>query len=802
MCPTNSNETLCGEPIDSYQDGMKVYFCRATKGRIVWALATARLSLGELTRLLRPVSMWFTAATLLRPSSSSSSLPSPHFQQRRFSSAPQDGLPHDRNGDNPAAEQSEAHPPDQFTTLALSLTTTPDLPQPRDLLLCFHDGYSPLPETTIHVTRDSVYRTRYPHPSIPARPWGAVRLNTSIRLYHDVCPAKPDDADDGEGGDSCNRGRRNLENSSNPPSHSTSPGAQWFSARIVLVALTMLAVIVVAVAVYVASGLEPAEFRLPIHLPIVDLLQSFEPLAIRQPYPHMDILAEFIESANRVCHEPRILYRDDEWLDSRTAGLATVLNATARWKLGQLCEHVNRDLTEARRGLSDVGSSIASSTTLLLLIAMRLKTTAEGWASSERLDGSKRSAPHARPPSSSLLSPEEETLAGFREWVGHLAPEVSSTLDTAAFEAQTSILNSITSVYTELSAFAVRLRRAGRSLDLDLLPLFPPHMRGSKERDALEQSVRDISSDVCRLGNALQAVEDMTMVLLIIIVTAHPGMATAAATNGHRLSNSSALDGWNRTIQHLPDAILSAAYSNRRGCARNGDAVGIHDESAGGRNIRLVEGGTDRTTGGTATTTRRRAVMPPQPAHPGRRGMLEEALVQKFRFRFRFRFNHPDPEEVSRTLSHAIADLKERQARLHDAQQDDLDERDAKLDGENRARENRVEEFYKALNSVGLAEDPDSGRAGAGWLAGLWSYVGLGEDSDEYATVAGAGDATARGSGESTVEGEARRFATKFGRAWRAFTAEVRSEMRSDVRDADMLGNLLMRKQMELLRQV
>ncbi|KAH0422490.1 hypothetical protein CcaCcLH18_12798 [Colletotrichum camelliae] len=976
MCPTNSNETLCGKPIDSYQDGMKVYFCRATKGRVVWALATARLSLGELTRLLRPVSMWFTAgqgeisdlnevltffgalrrlchlshdrldmfipawtkmvirlaetmdkyarfrgsrngmidlrdevltewegkpepayawlkfvdrerkqakkaakeageydahkpeslekarnpaglaasaqealleslqaqvdeahamyqalsatATLLRPSSSSSSLPSPHFQQRRFSSAPQDGLPHDRNGDNLAAEQSEAHPLDQFTTLALSLTTTPDLPQPRDLLLCFHDGYSPLPDTTIHVTRDSVYRTRYPHPSIPARPWGAVRLNTSIRLYHDVCPANSDDADDGEGGYSCNKGRRNLENSSNPPSHSTSSGAQWFSARIVLVALTMLAVIVVAVAVYVTSGLEPAEFRLPIHLPIVDLLQSFEPLAIRQPYPHMDILAEFIESANRVCHEPRILYRDDEWLDSRMAGLATVLNATARWKLGQLCEHVNRDLTEARRGLSDVGSSIASSTTLLLLIAMRLKTTAEGWASSERLDGSKRSAPHARPPSSSsLLSPEEETLAGFREWVGHLAPEVSSTLDTAAFEAQTSILNSITSVYTELSAFAVRLRRAGRSIDLDLLPLFPPHMvdfkaqsatsnaeaaaesqllaplqQGSKERDALEQSVRDTSSYVCRLGNALQAVEDMTMVLLIIIVTAHPGMATAVATNGHRFSNSSALDGWNRTIQHLPDAILSAAYSNRRGCARNGDAVGIHDESAGGRNIRLVEGGTDRTTGGTATTTRRRVVMPPQPAHLGRRGMLEEALVQKFRFRFRFRFNHPDPEEVSRTLSYAIADLKERQARLHDAQQDDLDERDAKLDGENRARENRVEEFYQALDSVGLAEDPDSGSAGAGWLAGLWSYVGLGEDSDEYATVAGAGDATARGSGESTVEGEARRFATKFGRAWRAFTAEVRSEMRSDVRDADMLGNLLMRKQMELLRQV
>lgn len=54
-------QTLCGKPIDSYQDGMKVYFCRATKGRIVWALATARLSLGELTRLLRPVSMWFTA---------------------------------------------------------------------------------------------------------------------------------------------------------------------------------------------------------------------------------------------------------------------------------------------------------------------------------------------------------------------------------------------------------------------------------------------------------------------------------------------------------------------------------------------------------------------------------------------------------------------------------------------------------------------------------------------------------------------------------------------------------------------
>ncbi|KAF0320992.1 hypothetical protein GQ607_011750 [Colletotrichum asianum] len=61
MCPTNSDETLCGKPVGSYQDGMKVYFCRATKGRIVWALATARLSLSELSQLLRPVTMWFTA---------------------------------------------------------------------------------------------------------------------------------------------------------------------------------------------------------------------------------------------------------------------------------------------------------------------------------------------------------------------------------------------------------------------------------------------------------------------------------------------------------------------------------------------------------------------------------------------------------------------------------------------------------------------------------------------------------------------------------------------------------------------
>ncbi|KAJ0333680.1 hypothetical protein COL922a_010725 [Colletotrichum nupharicola] len=294
--------------------------------------------------------------TLLRPVAEG--------QQRRFSSAPQDGLHHDHDGDNLAAEQndSEAHPLDQFTTLALSLSTTPDLPQPRDLLLCFHDGYSPLPETTIHVTRDSIYRTRYPHPSIPARPWGAVHLDTSIRLYHDVCPPDSYEADDREGGDSCNKGRGDLDNSSNTPSHGAPSSARWFSQRTVPVAFTMLAVIVVAVAVYAVGlsvkVLEPAEFRLPIHLPIVDLLQSFEPLAIQQPTPHMDILTEFIDSANRVCHEPRILYHDDEWLDSRTAGLATVLNATARWRLGQACEHVNGDLTEARRGLSEIGSAI------------------------------------------------------------------------------------------------------------------------------------------------------------------------------------------------------------------------------------------------------------------------------------------------------------------------------------------------------------------------------------------------------------------------------------------------------------
>ncbi|KAI8159730.1 hypothetical protein K4K49_003586 [Colletotrichum sp. SAR 10_70] len=1073
MCPTNSNEALCGKPVDSYQDGMKVYFCRATKGRIVWALATARLSLSELSQLLRPVTMWFTAGQgevsdfsevltffgalrrlchlsherldmfipawikmvirlaetmdkcarfrgsrdgmippedevlaeweahperayvwlkfvnrerkqakkaakdageyeagnhenayrRMRPKSAVQQQQAPRDapaqqrepqrlgavsvvstiatgcsaeprkklriarivnlakdevkgrninseeaqreaelqiiramspsigrwmdkmeakklwheavkaleearnsggleaspqelarlqaqvdethaayqafkagareagqsvaggQQRRFSSAHQAGLHRNHDGDTLAAEQSEsaAHPLDQFTTLALSLSTTPDLPQPRDLLLCFHDGYSPLPETTIHVTRDSVYRTRYPHPSIPARPWGAVRLDTPIRLYHDVCPPDSDHAGDEEGGDGCNKDRHNLDNSSNTPTHGTPSGARWFSGR----TLVMLAVIVVAVAVFVAvlavNVPEPAEFRLPIHLPIVNLLQSFEPLAIRQPSPHTDILAEFIDSANRVCHEPRILYRDDEWLDSRTAGLATVLNATARWRLGQACEHVNRDLTEARRGLSEVGSAISSGTTLLLLIAMGLKTTAEGWTSPERLASSERSVPHAPPPSSSM-SLEEETLAGFREWVGHLAPEVSSKLDTAAFEAQTSILNSITSVYTGLAAFAVRLRRVGRSVDLDLLPLFPAYMvdveaqsatfeatesqllaplqRGSKQRDALEQSIRDIGSYVCRLGNALQAVEDMTMVLLIIIVTANPGMAAAAATNGHRFSNSSALDGWNRTIQHLPDAILSAAYSSRRGCARDGDMFGTHDDSAGGRDMGLVEGGADRTTGGTAAITRRRIVMPPQPTHPGRRSLLEEVLGQKFRFRF----SHPDPDEMSRSLSYAIADLKQRQARLHEAQQHDKDERNAKLEEENRAREYRVEEFYKALDSAESAADPASGSAGAGWLAGLWSYAGLGKDSDGFDPVAGTGDATAARpgghDGDSTVQREARRFALEYGRAWRAFSADQRREMRSEVRDASLLGTILMRKQMELLRQV
>ncbi|KAI8164124.1 hypothetical protein K4K54_007464 [Colletotrichum sp. SAR 10_86] len=55
-------QTLCGKPVDSYEDGMKVYFCRATKGRIVWALATARLSLSELSQLLRPLTTWFTAS--------------------------------------------------------------------------------------------------------------------------------------------------------------------------------------------------------------------------------------------------------------------------------------------------------------------------------------------------------------------------------------------------------------------------------------------------------------------------------------------------------------------------------------------------------------------------------------------------------------------------------------------------------------------------------------------------------------------------------------------------------------------
>ncbi|KAJ0272121.1 hypothetical protein COL940_010640 [Colletotrichum noveboracense] len=537
----------------------------------------------------------------------------------------------------------------------------------------------------------------------------------------------------------------------------------------------------------------------------------------------MDILTEFIDSANRVCHEPRILYRDDEWLDSRTAGLATVLNATARWRLGQACEHVNGDLTEARRGLSEIGSAISSGTTLLLLIAMGLKATAEGWTTPERPNGPKRSEPYAPPPSSSF-SPEEETLAGFREWVGHLAPEVSSKLDTAAFEAQTSILNTITSVYTELSAFAVRLRRVGRSIDSDLLPLFPPYMvdvtaqsvtsevaetqpltplqRGSKQRDALEQSVRDIASYLCRLGNALQAVEDMTMVLLIIIVTANPGIATAAATNGHRFSNSSALDGWNRTIQHLPDAILSAAYSSRQGCARNGDIFGVHGEIVGGRNFGMVEGGADRIPVGTAATMRRRIVMPPQTTPPGRRGLLYEVLGQ----RFEFRFSRPHPDEVSRALSYAIADLKERQARLHEAQQHDNDERDAELDEENRAREYRVEEIYKALDSVESAADPASGSAGAGWLAGLWSYTGLGKDSDGYDTVGGTGDATAARpggqGGESMVQRDARRFAMEYGRAWRAFSADQRREMRSEVRDVDLLGNILMRKQMELLRQV
>ncbi|KAJ0333681.1 hypothetical protein COL922a_010726 [Colletotrichum nupharicola] len=52
---------LCGKPVGSYHDGVKVHFCRATKGRIVWALATARLSLGELSQLLQPVTMWFRA---------------------------------------------------------------------------------------------------------------------------------------------------------------------------------------------------------------------------------------------------------------------------------------------------------------------------------------------------------------------------------------------------------------------------------------------------------------------------------------------------------------------------------------------------------------------------------------------------------------------------------------------------------------------------------------------------------------------------------------------------------------------
>ncbi|GJC90144.1 hypothetical protein ColLi_12982 [Colletotrichum liriopes] len=596
--------------------------------------------------------------------------------------------------------------------------------------------------------------------------------------------------------------------------------ARWLTKRIVPVTLSVLTAIAIIIVATVSAAhiLNPTEFRLPIHLPVVDLLQSFESLTIRQPTPHMGILVEFIEGANRVCREPRILYRDEDWLYSRAEGLATMLNATTRWKLGQLCEHVHWDLTAARRDLSLVDASIPSDTTLLLLVAMRLKATAEGWTSPGNLDGSKKLDPHIPPPSSA--AEQKEALAALREWVGHLAPEVSSTLNTAAFEAQISILNSITSVQAGLSTFITRLRRAVQSIDQHILPLFTPDVvnetglrlleplkRGSKERGALEPSVQEIEFHVCQLGNALQAVEDMTMALLVIIITADPSIATAAVTNRHRFSNSSALDGWNKTIQHLPNAVLSAAYSSRRACTRRGDEDGgIYNENARNRYTGLVQMQdrmTDRATGepaarSAAVTTRRRVVVPPQSSFPSRRSMLE-GLAQKFRFRF----SYPDAEEVSQALTQAIDGLQKRRLQLYNALQDDIDQQNAKLEQDERVREHRVQEFYKALDSIDSAADVGNEGRGVDWLNGLWTYVGLGKGSDEDAAGSDTRDTSAGGPGlgsKSTVELEARRFARKFGWAWRAFSADMRNEIRRGVRDADMLNNILLRKQIELLR--
>lgn len=709
---------------------------------------------------------------------------------------------HDRDQHHASASDTDAnadanadHPEEQFTTLALPLVVNPASSRARRLNLCFHCGHTPPSGTTIHVAADRVYRTPYPYPVVPAPPWRNVTVNKSIQLYchyhgdsrdndDDLCTCEDVDLDvhvgvniepepafddtsptkglarDAPTPDSTARDTPSLDNHpslernsslDDHPSLRDAPLLPSWLPRLTLVVGFLLSII--ASVPYVV----PRErVILPIHIPVVGLLQSFDPLVLYPPpiswsnqhaTRHYEALAEYRSAVDGLCAVAQAMFRDNWGISDWYRGPPD-LDPVAMRELARACGDVQKDLEGARLALGEATSRVPTEISMLLIMALEMNQTTARWASG--VPG------HAE----TMAMPGPAAL---RDWLRWLAPELDVARTRESSDAQSRILHGITGVHTQLSSFIALVRRATWTVDVEVVPILSATSNAylasdsltalglkGRERTALVQAARDIAAHVCRLQNALQALEDMVMALLII-ATAAGEDASGLAAGRHRFWNTSVLDDWDRPTRHLPGALLSAVYSSLgRTCPHDG---------------RMSE--ETRTEPDTGISLW--AASAPDPSRRKVSGIGRgPSTWDTFRDHIRPQeFSIPRPDTISSAISAAINALTaDRQAIL-----DARERRSAAMRKEKEANLERdrliTSGIITVLDSGAVAKDV---AAAGGWRALLQSVFGTTTDEVEMGKRTGTPEA-------------AKRFLTEYGEIWAALPADTRLQAQEAIHD-------------------
>ncbi|KAH0423289.1 hypothetical protein CcaCcLH18_12284 [Colletotrichum camelliae] len=473
-------------------------------------------------------------------------------------------------GLNAIKQQTEPlHPADEFSTLTLELRPDPDAADPQTLHLCLHAGRPHRSVLAIHLDRDgSIYVTDAPYPGIPRRPYGNVRLTDVVNLYalDDI-----DDVDEHLPKSSSPRRPRDTlylneddkadvdlalapyKRPALPPLLPAKPGQPWLCYMVLLALLAAL--LFLSVWVLLSVFQRPLVLAIPVHRPINNLLEAYNPLDLM-------LFSEIKRDLQpeREQHSLALVRRLTQITESVCGPFLHTADAAVKVDINidvdidaipppHVCALVLDRLAEAVNLLIDINAKVSTTATHVYFLGQ--------WLAEGTLHLDAEPASHHPP-----LTPSVARL-----FLYYLSPELPLSAANAKphpIDGRLELLRYITQLPLLLAKVGPLLGPVKFDFETHILPSLPDSEPTRADLISLGEMTKSSQVLSLRMTSALQRVEDLRVALGAVNAFS-PKSPELADGGGEKetapLWNSSTLDGWTGSHEELALRLYDITFA-------------------------------------------------------------------------------------------------------------------------------------------------------------------------------------------------------------------------------------------------